>query len=73
LVLGFATALIFEFLEIVKPRMQRGSAAAGLQTRSEFTQVYEAAKCRVAQGHRQKKFPRVERTTSHKKKQYAQN
>jgi hypothetical protein len=72
LVLGFGTALIFEFLEVVKPRTPRGSAAAGLQTRSEFTQVYEAAKRRVAQGHRQKKFPRVERTTSHKKKQYAQ-
>src|SRR3984957_3705265 len=48
--------------------MQRGAAATELQTRSEFTQVYEAAKRRVAQGHLQKKIPRVERTTSHKKK-----
>ncbi len=68
LVLGFATALIFEFLKIPKSRTQRGAAATKLQARSEFTQVYKAAKRRVAQGHRQKKFPRVERTTSHKKK-----
>jgi hypothetical protein len=68
LVLGFATALIFKFREIIKSRTQRGAAATELQTRSEFTQVYEAAKRRVAQGHCQKKFPRVERTTSHKEK-----
>src|ERR1700733_2527496 len=68
LVLGFGTALICELLEIPKSRTRRGSAATKLQARSEFTQIYKAAKRRVAQGHRQKKFPRVERTTSHKEK-----
>ena len=66
--LGFGTALICELLEIPKSRTRRGSAATKLQARSEFTQIYKAAKRRVAQGHRQKKFPRVERTTSHKEK-----
>jgi hypothetical protein len=31
--------------------------AKNLQARGEFTQVYEAAKRRLAQGHCQKNFP----------------